>query len=81
MSCTYKKNSVEPCDNCPKLITSLYSCKLLQENIDENYLDSYGVTKSEFKTFSEFKIPVCKHENIKSSDGLDECLDCGASNY
>ncbi len=25
--------------------------------------------------------PVCKHENITRSDGLDECLDCGARNY
>ena len=24
---------------------------------------------------------VCKHENITRSDGLDECLDCGARNY
>lgn len=23
----------------------------------------------------------CKHEHIKSSDGCDECVDCGARNY
>jgi len=23
----------------------------------------------------------CKHENINSTDGLDECQDCGARNY
>lgn len=29
--CTYIKNSVKPCEKCPKLITALYMCKLLQE--------------------------------------------------
>lgn len=23
----------------------------------------------------------CKHEHIESSDGCDECMDCGARNY
>ncbi len=29
--CTYKKGSIEPCETCPKLISALYKCKLLQE--------------------------------------------------
>ena len=29
--CTYIKNSVTPCETCPKLITALHICKLLQE--------------------------------------------------
>ncbi len=29
--CTYTKDSVEPCKTCPRLITALYTCKLLQE--------------------------------------------------
>lgn len=29
--CTYVKNSIEPCETCPRLITALYMCKLLQE--------------------------------------------------
>lgn len=29
--CTYIKNSNTPCETCPKLITTLYMCKLLQE--------------------------------------------------
>lgn len=24
---------------------------------------------------------TCEHKNIKSSDGCDECIDCGARNY
>ena len=31
--CTYIKNSIAPCETCPKLITALYICKLLQETI------------------------------------------------
>ena len=27
------------------------------------------------------QLPKCKHKNIISSDGLDECLDCGVRNY
>lgn len=31
---------------------------------------------------TELKINrCCKHTNIKSSDGLDECLDCGLTNF
>lgn len=26
-------------------------------------------------------LPDCKHEHIESSDGCDECLDCGARNF
>jgi len=26
-------------------------------------------------------LPKCKHINIISNDGLDECLDCGVRNY
>ena len=26
-------------------------------------------------------LPTCKHEHIESSDGCDECLDCGARNF
>jgi len=29
--CTYKKNSVEPCETCPRKITALYMCELLKE--------------------------------------------------
>ena len=29
--CNYKENSNEPCETCPRLITCLYMCKLLQE--------------------------------------------------
>lgn len=32
--CDYKKNSVEPCETCPRLITALHMCKLLQETIE-----------------------------------------------
>ena len=24
---------------------------------------------------------ICKHQNIKKEDGLDECLGCGVRNY
>jgi len=34
MDCNYIENSVEPCDICPKLISCLYMCKLLQETSD-----------------------------------------------
>lgn len=27
------------------------------------------------------EIRKCQHKNITRSDGLDECLDCGARNY
>jgi len=27
------------------------------------------------------EVSVCLHANILRSDGLDECLDCGAKNY
>ena len=46
----------------------------LSQNFTDNnqalQLQQTGVIKS-----------VCKHENITRSDGLDECLDCGARNY
>ncbi len=32
-NCTYKKDSVESCPTCPRLITALHSCKLLQETL------------------------------------------------
>jgi hypothetical protein len=31
--------------------------------------------------FEKFKRLNCKHKNIKREDGLDECLDCGVTNY
>lgn len=34
MECNYKKNSVEPCKTCPRKITALYMCKLLQETAE-----------------------------------------------
>lgn len=37
---------------------------------------------NEFKNYGiELKHNNCKHENIISSDGLGECLDCGVRNY
>jgi hypothetical protein len=27
------------------------------------------------------QLPRCEHKNIKREDDLDECLDCGVSNY
>ena len=29
--CTYVEGSIEPCENCPRRITALHMCKLLQE--------------------------------------------------
>ena len=34
--CTYIKNSVNPCETCPRLISALHKCKLLQETIKSN---------------------------------------------
>jgi hypothetical protein len=31
--CTYIENSIEPCPTCPKLISALHMCELLQETI------------------------------------------------
>lgn len=33
--CTYIKNSVEPCEKCPKVMSALYMCKLLKETLKE----------------------------------------------
>ena len=35
-NCNYVKNSTEPCSNCPKLISYLHSCSLLQETVKED---------------------------------------------
>lgn len=35
MSCTYEKNSIKPCETCPKRITALHMCNLLQETKKE----------------------------------------------
>lgn len=29
--CTYKENSNEPCDSCPRRMTALHMCGVLQE--------------------------------------------------
>ena len=34
--CTYVKNSIEPCDECPRLITALYMCDYLKEIANES---------------------------------------------
>jgi hypothetical protein len=33
--CTYIKDSSTPCETCPRLITALYICELLQETFKE----------------------------------------------
>lgn len=33
--CKYKKNSNEPCKDCPRLMSALYRCGLLQEYLKE----------------------------------------------
>jgi hypothetical protein len=39
--CTYEPTSNEPCATCPRLITCLYMCKLLQEiNPDDDLRDA-----------------------------------------
>lgn len=30
-NCEYKKDSNEPCKDCPRVMTALYRCDLLQE--------------------------------------------------
>ena len=30
-NCEYVKDSNEPCENCPRVMTALYRCDLLQE--------------------------------------------------
>lgn len=30
-NCEYKKDSNEPCKDCPRVVTALYRCDLLQE--------------------------------------------------
>jgi len=34
--CSFKKGDKEPCSNCPRKITALYMCKLLQEISEES---------------------------------------------
>lgn len=29
--CAYKQNSNQPCETCPRLMTTLYKCDLLKE--------------------------------------------------
>lgn len=33
--CDYVKNSVEPCKDCPRRMSALHMCKLLQETMKE----------------------------------------------
>jgi hypothetical protein len=34
-NCNYKKDSNEPCDNCPRAMTAFHMCDLLKEIRDE----------------------------------------------
>ena len=34
-NCDYKKDSNEPCKDCPRIMTALYRCGLLQEMQEE----------------------------------------------
>ena len=34
--CTYVAKSNEPCSTCPRLMSTLYMCNLLKEDLDDN---------------------------------------------
>jgi len=33
--CTYIKNSNEPCDTCPRVISALHMCDYLKEELED----------------------------------------------
>ena len=33
--CTYVKNSIEPCEACPRVISALHMCELLKETFKD----------------------------------------------
>jgi hypothetical protein len=39
--CSYKKNSNEPCKDCPRVISALYMCNFLKEIQNEDTNSKY----------------------------------------
>lgn len=33
--CTFEKKDTEPCENCPRVLSALYMCGILQDMLEE----------------------------------------------